>query len=306
MLFLIFAICIFSSSFVLIEAVPPQYAPSSPGCHIEEKTIIEEKCEDYIEKTCITRNERECKQVTYEFCDLAYELAVEKLCFKVDEQICIIQDEHLRGGSEDPYDLVIVGECLESGEIVCDKKFNVESTIKNEHQCADVRQPKCAVHEEVVTDVTCVDSFEFECQAGAYHGQAVCKRHPTRNCSNSNRKVNVDYCEMGVVNSCLSFPKKVYSPVGKEVNCRTVPKPDPSFYGIPCYTKYCIEKSRNICDQYEIENVKPMCRFTNRQVCSYVPKDQCSEKKKQFCTNVERVVSKQVCDGNFIFNYGRH
>merc|ERR1712042_206973 len=298
-----------SSPFVHIDAAP-QYAPYSPGCRMEEKIIYEDKCEEYIEKTCVTNNERVCKQVSYEYCEGAIKQDVERLCFKVNEQFCII---HLRRTSEeDPYvpDVVpyvpdVVGECLKSGELVCDTKFNVKSTTKNEHQCVDVRQPKCSVREKVVTDVTCVDSFEFKCQAGAYRGQIVCERYPTRNCSDSNRKVYVDYCEMETVSSCLNFPKRFYSPVEEEVNCRQVPKPDPSFYGTPCYTKDCIDKSRNICDQYETENLKPVCMFTERRLCSYEPKERCSEKTKQYCTKVERVVYKQICDANFIFSYGR-
>jgi len=274
---------------------------------MEEKVIVEDHCEDYSEIICTTRHVRECKQVDYEYCEGAVEQDVEHQCFKGNEQICIIQNDLLRGGSEDPYVPDVVEECLESGELVCDTKLNVESTIKNEYQCVDVRQPKCAVREEVVTDETCVDSFKFECQAGAYHGQAVCQRYPTKDCSNSTtRKVNVDYCEMEVVSSCLNFPKRFYSSVEKEVNCRPVPKPDPSFYGTPCYTKDCVNKSRNICDQYETENLKPVCMFTERQLCSYVPTYGCFEEKKQFCTKVERVVSRQICDSNFIFNHGRY
>jgi len=324
---LIISSCLLISSLIVHIDAAPQYAPSSPGCRMEEKIIYEDKCEEYIEKTCVTKNERVCKQVSYEYCEGAIKQDVERQCFKVNEQFCIIQDDHLRRTSEeDPYvpdvvpyvpdvvpyvpDVVpyapdVVGECLKSGELVCDTKFNVKSTTKNEHQCVDVRQPKCSVREKVVTDVTCVDSFEFKCQAGAYRGQIVCERYPTRNCSDSNRKVNVDYCEMGTVSSCLNFPKRFYSPVEEEVNCRQVPKPDPSFYGTPCYTKDCIDKSRNICDQYETENLKPVCMFTERRLCSYEPKERCSEKTKQYCTKVERVVYKQICDANFIFSYGR-
>ena len=189
-MFIVISSCLFlSSSFVFIEAAP-QYAPTSPGCRMEEKVIVEDHCEDYSEIICTTRHVRECKQVDYEYCEGAVEQDVEHQCFKGNEQICIIQNDLLRGGSEDPYVPDVVEECLESGELVCDTKLNVESTIKNEHQCVDVRQPKCAVREEVVTDETCVDSFKFECQAGAYHGQAVCQRYPTKDCSNSTtRKV---------------------------------------------------------------------------------------------------------------------
>jgi len=303
---LIISSCLLISSLIVHIDAAPQYAPSSPGCRMEENIIYEDKCEEYIEKTCVTKNERVCKQVSYEYCEGAIKQDDERQCFKVNEQFCIIQYDHIRRSSEeDPYVPDVVGECLESGELVCDTKFNVKSTTKNEHQCVDVRQPKCSVREKVVTDVTCVDSFEFKCQAGAYHGQSVCERYPTRNCSDSNRKVNVDYCEMGTVSSCLNFPKRFYSPVEEEVNCRQVPKPDPSFYGTPCYTKDCTDKSRNICDEYETENLKPVCMFTERQLCSYEPKERCSEKTKQYCTKVERVVYKQICDANFIFGYGR-
>ena len=120
----------------------------------------------------------------------------------MNEQFCIIR----RTSEEDPYVPDVVGECLESGELVCDTKFNDKSTTKNEHQCVDVRQPKCSVREKVVTDVTCVDSFEFKCQAGAYHGQSVCERYPTRNCSDSNRKVStpvtVTTCKPCLLGQC--------------------------------------------------------------------------------------------------------
>merc|ERR1712142_641663 len=117
---LIISSCLLISSLIVHIDAAPQYAPSSPGCRMEEKIIYEDKCEEY---------------VSYEYCEGAIKQDDERQCFKVNEQFCIIQYDHIRRSSEeDPYVPDVVGECLESGELVCDTKFNVKSTTKNEHQ----------------------------------------------------------------------------------------------------------------------------------------------------------------------------
>merc|ERR1711872_558676 len=60
----------------------------NPYCHMVEKVVFKNQCEDYMETTCWTQNREECKPKPYNNCTGVIKTDIERVCFDVNELVC--------------------------------------------------------------------------------------------------------------------------------------------------------------------------------------------------------------------------
>merc|ERR1712200_14388 len=114
-------------------------------------------------------------------------------------------------------------------------------TTKADYQCIYVETPSCYMEEQVINDVTCTNSAEFNCKRdkgtkndGYGSKGVVCARKPTQECYNIPRKIQVEVCKTDVHKYCEKVTK-------------TRPKKAKKY----SYTMECEQRPREICDQCE-------------------------------------------------------
>ena len=132
-------------------APPPEYDPqigqtnvdgysrnTNPYCHMEEKVVFENQCEPYIEKTCWTQNEEDCKPVMYKNCTGVIQTKVDRVCFNVNELVCSLVEAIHYETLEETYQ---VQRCFTGKDRVCDTTFKIDTTTKDDYQCINVETP---------------------------------------------------------------------------------------------------------------------------------------------------------------------
>lgn len=104
----------------------------------------------------------------------------------------MVEDSHYKT-LEETYQ---VQRCFTGKDRVYDSTFKIDTTTKNDYQCCNVETPNCYMEEQVINDVTCTITVEFNCQRemstkndGYGQKEVVCTRTHMQNCYNIPRKV---------------------------------------------------------------------------------------------------------------------
>merc|ERR1712036_150446 len=168
----------------------------NPYCHIVEKVVFKNQCEDYTETTCWTQNREECKPKPYNNCTGVIETDIERVCFDVNELVCDLVEAIHYETLEETYQ---VQRCFTGKDRVCDTTYKIDMTTKDDYQCTNVETPNCFMEEKIINDVTCTNSVEFNCKRdkstkndGYGPKGVVCERKPTQNCYIEPKKI----CEL--------------------------------------------------------------------------------------------------------------
>jgi len=287
---------------------------NEPHCHMEEKVVFENQCEPYTERTCWTQAKESCTAHPYENCTAVIETHVKRVCFDVDELMCDLEEVIHYQTLEETYQ---IQSCLTVKDRVCDTIYNIDRTTKDDYQCINVETPNCYMEEQVINDVTCTNSVEFNCKRnkgtrndGYGSKGVVCSRKPTQDCYKVPRKIQVEVCETDVHKYCEKVSNIHPFPV-EEQNCHFEPKKvceietktRPKKAKKYSYTKDCSEQRREICDQCETKTIEPVCTSLDRLVCTYEPEESCVDIEKQFCHKVEIVTLEEVCDSKWETTY---
>jgi len=289
-----------------------QYAPGprQPVCHTETWVEFRNWCEPYSEETCWTQNQETCVSEEYRNCTGVIETEVERVCFDVTELLCSLEEATHYEVVEESYQLM---HCFTAADRVCDTVYNIDTLTKDNYQCLTVETPSCYQEEQIIYDVTCTDSLEFQCDRKmmSMYGimEVVCARFPKKDCYNVPRKVLVEVCTQDQYQYCDKFTNLVPYPV-EEQNCHFEPKKiceiremsSPKQAKKYSYTKECKKVNRQLCDQVEKKTIMPNCGDQERLKCTYEPVKKCEEKDKVYCEKQEVVMEEEVCDKNAI-NY---
>jgi len=242
MMFQVTILVLIASSYVLSLPPPPEYptpAPTqdynpdigqtnvggygvnkNPYCHMVEKVVFENQCEPYIETTCWTQNQEDCKPVLYNNCTGVIETDIERVCFDVNELVCDLVEAIHYETLEETYQ---VQRCFTGKDRVCDTTYKIDMTTKDDYQCTNVETPNCFMEEKVINDVTCTNSVEFNCKRdkstkndGYGPKGVICERKPTQNCYNIPRKIQVEVCKTDVHRYCEKFSNIFPFPVEEQ------------------------------------------------------------------------------------------
>merc|ERR1711872_704125 len=82
------------------EPVDPSYstpdevykAGDKDDCHPVEEIVYENKCLPYVEKTCLTQQQEQCKEVFEKNCTAVIDEFEERECFDVTELMCSLAE----------------------------------------------------------------------------------------------------------------------------------------------------------------------------------------------------------------------
>merc|ERR1712002_1012209 len=94
----------------------------NPYCHMVEKVVFKNQCEDYTETTCWTQNREECKPKPYNNCTGVIETNIERVCFDVNELVCDLVEAIHYETLEETYQ---VHRCFTGKDRVCDTTYKI-------------------------------------------------------------------------------------------------------------------------------------------------------------------------------------
>jgi len=284
------------------------YGKRDPQCYMKEKVLFEDKCESYPEELCYTQNVEKCRTEQYKNCTGTVETKVERVCFDVVELLCGLEEKIDYDKSQEEYQVQL---CTVVKDRVCDTTFDIDVNHRDDFQCCNVESDHCEEHEEVIYDVTCKITTEFDCKKekrrdGTYGKEVVCTKTPAENCYETPRTIHKEVCRTDSSRYCQKFSNPFPQPVEKQ-NCHFEPKRicelqrriRPKMAKRYTYSQFCKEVPRQICDQAELKLVAPVCVMEDRLKCDYIPVKQCDKEMKQYCYKVEKIVEEEVCDEKF-------
>jgi len=275
---------------------------------------FKEKCENFNETNCFTKNNEVCSTVKYNNCSGVIKTSVERSCFNVTELMCNLVEHVHYQTMRDYYQ---VQRCLTVQDRICDTVYVMEHRNEDSFQCVELDSPDCYMEEVVIHDVTCTDSVEFECKS--YKSDSIgelfpeykltdlprhlCERQPTKQCNHIPRKVQVERCKPIMYKYCEKLTNLIPVP-HEEQNCHFVQKKicevedkmrvkKGKKYS---YSKDCDQVPREVCDQVEKKIIEPVCSEEERLDCRYVPEEQCQTNSKEYCYKYEDIVFEEVCD----------
>ena len=177
------------------DGPPTDYGrPNTPNCHMEQKTEFIDKCLPYVETTCYSQNEEECKEYHVNTCTPEVNTEVDRRCFNVTELICeLVESVHYRQVEESFH----VQSCYTTKDRICDTVHEIDTTTKDDLQCIELETPNCHMEDKILVDKVCTDTYEFECSpdkkldnAGYGVKDTVCKKVPKHDCYDSPRTVS--------------------------------------------------------------------------------------------------------------------
>jgi len=287
------------------------YSPEQPRCTMVDKVEYKDVCEPYTERTCVTQNEEDCNRVSFNTCTGVIESKQDRRCFDVTELVCGLKEEV-------QFDTVVeefqVQLCTITKERVCDTTYIIGHETKDDFQCTDLETTVCQDKIVTIQDVTCKDTFDFDCKKKkaaelgmeGYGMFTTCEKIPRKRCYETPRQVRTEVCQpdksrfcQKVTNehpelvqrqNCHFEPKKVC-----ELQKRTRNKKAKRF----SYRQDCKPVARNICETCEVKEVVPRCEQESRLTCTYVAKEKCMEKAEQYCYKQEVKTQVEVCDDKF-------
>jgi len=283
-----------------------------PTCHMEYKTEYQDWCEPYQEQTCLTQNKENCVREELNNCTTVIETSLERTCVNVTEMVCnLVENIHY----DTVHETYQVMSCFYSKDMVCDTVYNMETISKDNYHCVLVETPNCYLSEQVINDVICTDTIDFQCSKALLPdmdktNEVVCARIPRKDCYKIPRKVLVEVCKQDNYDYCEKLTNNEPMPVESQ-NCHFVPK---KFCLVRdrkrarkvkrySYVKECKQVVRQICHPLERNVVKPRCEKQNRMKCSYEPVEKCQEMDKLFCQKVDMGTEVEICDRKFDTNY---
>jgi len=287
------------------------YAPVQPACHTETRVEFRDWCEPYTEETCWTQSQETCVLEEFRNCTGVIETDVERVCFDVTELLCSLEEVTHYEMVEESYQMM---HCFTATDRVCDTVYNIDMLTKDDYQCLTVETPNCYQEEQIINDVTCTDTIEFQCDRKmmSEYGtkEVVCLRFPKKDCYDVPRKVLVEVCEQDQYQYCEKFTNLIPYPV-EDQNCHFEPKKiceiremsSPKQAKKYSYTKECKKVDRQLCDQVEKKIIMPRCDDQERLKCTYEPVKKCEEKDEMYCEKQEVVMEEEVCDDKIATSY---
>jgi len=289
------------------------YGKENEYCHMEERVVFVDKCEEYTEQTCLTQNIEDCKEVEHKNCTGTVETKVDRVCFNVNELLCSLKEKIDYDTITEEYQ---VQKCTVVKDRVCDTTFDIDVNPRDDFQCTDVESLFCEDPKEVtVNDVVCKHTFEFDCNKekktdGSYGKEMVCRKTPKDPCYETPRTIRKESCHQQTHQYCQKFTNPQPHPVERQ-NCHFEPKRTCELENRTrykkakrfSYTPHCHPVPREICDQTEVKTVAPVCVTEKRLDCDYVPKKKCVDEQKRYCWKVQKKVQEEVCDKKFDVEY---
>jgi len=287
------------------------YTQRKPKCHWVDKVSYEDKCIDYKEKICYTQNVEKCVDHEYRNCTGTIETKAERECFGVKEFICGLKE---RVDFDTINEEFQVQRCTIVKDRVCDTTFDIDVIERDDFQCCDVESEKCEDKEEVIDDVTCKTTVDFECskekRVDGYGKETVCHPNERENCYKTPRTIRREQCYPHSERYCQKFTNLHPEPVEKQ-NCHFEPKKvceletrsRPRKSKKYSYSQDCKPVDREICDQTERKRVVPVCVFEVRPKCDYEPETKCIDEDKKYCYKMEVIDREEVCDDKFAVEF---
>merc|ERR1739838_1255505 len=194
------------------QGPPTDYGrPNTPNCHMEQKTEFIDKCLPYVETTCYSQNEEDCKGYHVTTCTPEVNTEVDRRCFNVTELICeLVESVHYRQVEESFH----VQSCYTTKDRICDTVHEIDTTTKDDLQCIELETPNCHMEDKILVDKVCTDTYEFECSpdkkldnAGYGVKDTVCKKVPKHDCYDSPRTVQVRCASPSIAATATSSPR---------------------------------------------------------------------------------------------------
>ena len=170
------------------------YSREQPRCTMVDKVEYKDVCEPYTERVCVTQPEEECKPVPFRNCTGVIETKQDRRCFDVTELICGLKEEV-------QFDTIVeefqVQLCTVMKERLCDTSYVIGQTTRDDFQCTDLETTVCQDKIVTIQDVTCKDTFDFDCQKKkaaelgmeGYGMFTSCEKIPRRRCYETPRQV---------------------------------------------------------------------------------------------------------------------
>merc|ERR1712193_456686 len=95
--------------------------PTEPNCHMEQETKFVDRCLPYVETTCWTQNEEDCKGYHVTTCTPV----VETVNYRQVEENFHVQS------------------CYTTKDRICDTVHEIDTTTKDDLQCIQLETPNC-------------------------------------------------------------------------------------------------------------------------------------------------------------------
>merc|ERR1712112_353167 len=172
---------------------PTDYGrPTTPNCHMEQRTDFIDRCLPYEETTCYSQNEEDCKEYYANTCTPIVNTEVDRRCFNVTELICELVESITYKQVEENFH---VQSCYTTKDRICDTVHEIDTTTKDDLQCIELETPNCHMEDKILVDKVCTDTVEFECSpdkkldnAGYGVKDTECREVPKHDCYASPRK----------------------------------------------------------------------------------------------------------------------
>merc|ERR1711931_182859 len=164
-------------------------AGDKDDCHPVEEIVYENRCLPYVEKTCLTQQQEQCKEVFEKNCTAVIDEFEERECFYVTELMCSLAESIQYEMVDETY---TVQRCTGVTDRVCDTVYDLAQSTKDDFQCVDIDYQYCWDEDKVVKDRTCIFSVDFDCKKQKpYDGKGAvqCEKTPTKKCYDTPRKV---------------------------------------------------------------------------------------------------------------------
>merc|ERR1712212_595163 len=118
-----------------------QYKPGDKDdCHAVEEIVYENKCLPYVEKTCFTQQQEQCKDVYEKNCTAVIDEFEERECFDVTELMCSLAESIQYEMVDETY---TVQRCTGVTDRVCDTVYDLAQSTKDDFQCVDIDYQYC-------------------------------------------------------------------------------------------------------------------------------------------------------------------
>merc|ERR1711887_69407 len=147
-------------------------------------------------------------------------------------------------------------------ERLCDTSYVIGQTTRDDFQCTDLETTVCQDKIVTIQDVTCKDTFDFDCK--------------------KKKAAELGMEGYGMFTSCEKIPRR---------RCYETPR--------QVRTEVCQPDHSRFCETCEVKEVVPRCEQESRLTYTYVAKEKCMEKAEQYCYKQEVKTQVEVCDDKF-------
>jgi len=130
-------------------------AGDKDDCHPVEEIVYENRCLPYVEKTCFTQQQEQCKDVYEKNCTAVIDEFEERECFDVTKMICSLAESIQYEVVDETY---TVQRCTGVTDRVCDTAYDLAQSTKDDFQCVDIDYQYCWDEDKYVKDRTYIFS----------------------------------------------------------------------------------------------------------------------------------------------------